>query len=153
MADVITIMAQTGLENYSRGVITKALNMYLPTTPGFDKDVLSSLDTLSDGDFYLKVNELCGDTNEIEAAESLLLTEAFKRAESKLKSQLKNPRSYKRDSIMGSQIAYDPNTGNYNAVIIITYTATNSFGGAIQDKFSYTESGTYIDGRIQYKEN
>ena len=153
MADILKIMEQNGFENFQKDVVLRALNIYLPTTPGYDEQSLSSLSDLEGSAFYSAVNEIFGGASEKEDAENLLLTEAFKRAESKLKNQLKNPRSYKRDSIMGSEVQYDPETGEYTAIIVIKYTATNSFGAEVQDTFTYSESGTYINGKIKYSEN
>lgn len=147
---LIEIMASSGFENYPKDVILKALSIYLPTTPGFDKDSLSALSSLDDKEFYSRASQLFNGASEKEDAESLLLTEAYKRAETKLKNGLKNPSSYKMSSLMGSKVDYDPKTGEYAATIVITYTATNSFGGTVQDTYTYYETGTYIDGRIKY---
>lgn len=150
MGELIEIMASSGFEKYPKDVILKALDIYLPTTPGFDNESFSALSSLDDKEFYDRVSQLFNGASEANDAESLLLTEAYKRAETKLKNGLKNPSSYKMSSIMGSKVDYDPNTGEYIATIVITYTATNSFGGTVQDKYTYYETGTYIDGRIKY---
>ena len=153
MGDLIKIMSSNGFEHFPKDVVLSALRGYLPSTPGYDKDAIATLSKLEGKEFYAAVNDVFNGASSKKDAESLLLTEAFKRAESKLKKGLKNPSSYQMTSINGSQIDYNPDTGEYAAIIVIQYNATNSFGATVADTFSYAESGTYIDGRIKYKEN
>lgn len=152
MGKILKIMSQNGFENYSKDVIIRALNIYIPTTPSYDENALSSLKDLDGDEFYSKAKDLYSGGNAKQDAEDLLLTEAFKRAENKLKKGLKNPSSYQLVSINGSTINYDPKTGEYAAIIMIKYSATNSFGGTVTETYSYGEQGTYKDGRITYKE-
>jgi len=147
---ILKTMSDKGFENFPKETVLSALKKYLPSTPGYSQATLSSLEGLDGDDFYTAAADAYSKSSSSADAENILITEAYKRAKKQLLASLKNPNSYNEVSIMGSSVDYDPETGEYGAVVVITYTATNSFGAELQDTYTYTESGTFIDGQIKY---
>ncbi len=147
---ILKVMADEGFENFPRDSVLKALERYLPSTPGYNKDSLAALKELEGDEFYTAATDEFSRSSSAADAEDVLFNEAYKRAKKQLVDSLKNPGSYKEVSLIGSTVEYDPETGEYVAIVVITYTATNSFGAELQDTYTYTETGTYIDGIIKY---
>ena len=148
MGEVLEIVINTGVEHFSKEKILSGINAYATAVGGVDT---AELEHLSGKEFYEPAETYIKNMIGVKDAESLLLTEAIKRAERRIKDNLKDPSSYKRIGLTPENIKYDASTGKYSFTFVITYSATNSFGGTVTDDYKYTETGTYIDGKISFK--